>query len=112
MLSLLYISLFTFLAAWIDSVHLNKNEYIENHTSRWLLRALFVIAASNSISDLIGMTLVFTALFDGILNKLRYREVMYLGTVAEWDKFWRRIPFLFIIMKVVCLFVGIFLCLI
>ena len=73
--------------AYIDAEHLNKNEYINNHNSRWILRALFVIAASNDILNVLGMTLIFIALFDGILNKFRGLDLMYLGQVAKWDLF-------------------------
>ena len=106
---MLYILLFTFLSAWIDAEHLEDNDYIESHVSRWLLRALFVIAVGNTYQEYIGMTLVFTALFDVILNYLTGRKLLYLGKTAYWDIFWRKIPFLYIIFKVVSLFVGIFL---
>jgi hypothetical protein len=108
-MNLIYISLFVFLSAYIDYEHLKDNDYIESHISRWCLRALFVIAVSTRIEDVIGMTLFFAATFDHVLNYLRGKELFYLGTVAIWDQFWSKIPFLFIAFKITSLFVGIFL---
>ena len=93
---LISITLFIALSAVIDSEHLKDNDYIESHTSRWLLRALFVLAA----------------IFDSLLNKLRGLDLFYLGTVALWDRFWSKIMPLFIVFKIVCLFVGTYLLLI
>ena len=106
------IVIFILISAYIDWEHLKDNDYIESHFSRWILRALFVCVASNSIAELIGMSLLFIALFDSILNAMRGKELFYLGTVALWDKFWSRIPYLFIVFKIVCLFVGVYLLLI
>jgi hypothetical protein len=101
--------LFTLTSAFIDYEHLKDNDYIESHASRWFLRLLFVLAVSRSIPDILGAGLLFTALFDSLLNVMRGKELFYLGKTAYYDRFWRRIPFLFVIFKIVCLFVGIYL---
>ena len=110
---LISITLFIVLSAVIDYEHLKDNDYIESHTSRWLLRALFVLAvAKGNIAELLGMTFLFMAIFDSLLNKLRGLDLFYLGTVALWDRFWSKIMPLFIVFKIVCLFVGTYLLLI
>jgi len=112
MIILTFILLFILVSAFIDYEHISSNQYIENHYSRWFLRCIFILAVSRDLSDLIGMSLLFSALFDGVLNAMRGRELLYLGKVALWDRFWGKIPFLYIIFKVVSLFVGIYLCVI
>ena len=106
---LLSILLFILISAWIDWQHLSIEHYIYSHTSRWLLRALFVLSVANDVKEVIGMTLLFIALFDTLLNYFLSKEVFYLGKVALWDRFWMRIPFLYISFKVVSLFVGVYL---
>ena len=110
--NIIYYTTFIYLSALIDAQHLRKNHYIDNHVSRWLLRALVTIGMANSTSEILGGTFLFMALFDLVLNRLLGRDLLYLGSVAYWDRFWSKIPLLYIIMKVVCLFVGIYLCLI
>jgi len=104
-----YILAFTILSVWIDWQHLSKNQYIDTHFSRWLLRALFVVAVSNTIKEAVGMTLLFTALFDALLNKVMKKDLFYLGKVAIYDNFWSRIPYLYMCFKVISLFVGLYL---
>lgn len=106
---IVYILTFTLLSVWIDWSHLSKNQYIDSHVSRWLLRALFVVAVATDLKEVIGMTLVFTALFDVLLNKTLGKPLFYLGKVAIWDNFWSRIPYFYMCFKVVALFVGIYL---
>tara|TARA_R100001244_G_C5063764_1_gene109546 strand:- start:1 stop:339 length:339 start_codon:yes stop_codon:yes gene_type:complete len=111
-MELLAIIGFTTFSALIDYEHLKDNDYIESHLSRSCLRAIFIIAVGyNNPIAIVGMTLMFMALFDGALNTLRGKELFYLGNTALWDRFWSRIPYLYMVMKVVSLFVGIYLCL-
>jgi len=110
--SIILIILFTFIEAWRDFEVLNST-YIFSHVSRWIARAFFVLAvAQGDFSDIIGMTLIFSALFDSVLNRLRGKDIFYLGTVAYWDRFWSKIPYLYVIFKIVSLLVGVYLCLI
>lgn len=108
-MNLIYITLIIYLSARIDANHLNRNHYIYKHLSRWMLRAVIVIAISNTVLELIGCTLFFIATFDQVLNYLRNRELLYLGTVAKWDLFFKKYPLLYIIIKIVSLFSGIYL---
>jgi hypothetical protein len=95
--------------AWIDSEHLNKNEYILNHLSRSVLRALICLAIGfYSINGAILFALVFWLLFDHVLNFFRGKDIFYLGTVAKLDIFFSKHIYLYIILKVLVLFVIIF----
>lgn len=112
MLSLLLTIVFTFLTALIDYEVLQYS-YIYDHRSRWLQRALFFVVLSlYSVTGSLGGCLLFYALFDSVLNKLRGKELLYIGNTAIIDKFFNKRPLFFIIIKVLCLFVGIYLTLI
>jgi hypothetical protein len=103
---------FVFTSAFIDYEVL-KWSYIYDHKSRFIQRILFFACMSLfSINGALGGALLFTALFDGILNKLRGLDLFYLGNTATWDKFFNTKPLLYICVKVVSLFVGVLLCLI
>ena len=95
--------------AWIDSEHLNKNEYILNHLSRSVLRALICLTIGfYSINGAILFTLVFWLLFDHVLNFFRGKDIFYLGTVAKLDIFFSKNIALYILLKGLVLFVIIF----
>ena len=101
---------FVFISAYIDYEHLRDNDYIESHVSRWILRALFVLAvAQGDFIVMAGMTLLFTALFDAVLNKLTKMPLLYLGSTARWDRFFKENMFLYVVVKVVSLFGGVYL---
>lgn len=106
---IIYTLAFIGLSVCIDYEHLRDNDYIESHVSRWLLRALFAIAISTNVKELIGVTLLFTALFDSLLNYCFNKDLLYLGSTALWDRFWRKMPYTYFIFKVVSLFVGVYL---
>ena len=119
---------FVFLSAYIDYEHLRDNDYIESHVSRWILRALFVLAvAQGDFIVMAGMTLLFTALFDAVLNKLTKMPLLYLGSTARWDRFftspisfklfkkkfyYKNKMLLYIVVKIISLFLGVYLLLI
>ena len=112
MLSLSLSILFIFATALIDKEVLEYS-YIYDHKSRVFQRALFFgCLALFSITGAIGGVLLFMALFDGVLNKLRGIDLLYVGTTAIIDKFFRTKPFLYICVKVICLFLGVYLTLI
>src|SRR3990167_10108447 len=82
--------LFIIYTAKIDAEHINKDEYITNHSDRWMQRLFFFLAFGfvHSIYS-IASALLFTALFDQILNFLRGKHWLYLGTVSAWDKLFK-----------------------
>lgn len=95
--------------AWIDSEHLNKNEYILNHLSRSVLRALICLTIGiYSINGAILFVLVFWLLFDHVLNFFRGKTILYLGTVSKLDIFFSKNIALYILLKGLVLFVIIF----
>ena len=101
-----------FASAYYDYRYL-QNNYIYSHLSRTIIRGLcFGLLALYSITGAIGGILLFMALFDGILNRLRGLDLFYLGNTAEWDKFFNSKPIIYICVKIITLFIGIYLCLI
>ena len=112
MYSLILSLVIIFASAYYDYKYLQSN-YIYSHLSRSIIRGIgFSLLALYSIWGAIGGVLLFAALFDGLLNTLRGLDLFYLGTVAEWDKFFNtRLP-LYIAVKVLCLGLGIYLTLI
>lgn len=101
---------FTIFTALIDAEHINKDEYITNHFHRWLQRICFFLALSLiHITYFFAAALLFTALFDQILNLLRKKHWLYLGTVSAWDRFFRDKTYLYITVKILALLTSIFL---
>jgi len=101
---------FTACFAWMDAEHLNKKHYIDNHTSRWVLRAYFFV--SIGIFNpwwMIGSSLIFTALFDQLLNLGRGLPFWYLGTVAKWDIFFSKRKWMYVSAKILALLLGVFI---
>ena len=95
--------------AWIDSEHLNKDEYILNHLSRSILRALICLTIGfYSVNDAILFALTFWLLFDQFLNFFRGLSIFYLGTVSKIDIFFSKNIALYILLKALILFVVIF----
>lgn len=106
---ILLFALIAVVMAWIDSEHLNKNEYILNHLSRSVLRALICLTIGiYSINGAILFVLVFWLLFDHVLNFFRGKTILYLGTVSKLDIFFSKNIALYILLKGLVLFVIIF----
>jgi hypothetical protein len=108
-MNLIYITVIVYFSALIDANHLLLNHYIFTHVPRWVLRATVVVAISTTVMELIGYTLFFMATFDQCLNKMRGKDIMYLGSTASWDKFFNTKPMLYITVKVIGLFLGSYL---
>ena len=113
MIYLIGIIIFVFTQSWIDWEHLKDNDYIENHTSRLLSRALFVIVFSRlELYPLIGMSIFFAATFDNTLNLMRGKELFHLGKTASWDKFMRKIKPIYIALIISGIPISIFILLV
>jgi len=82
--------------AWIDSQHLNEQEYIEDHSPRALARGL-VIALVFAFNWKYGVVMAcsFWFLFDGVLSKLRGLKWFYIGEIAKTDKLFSRKMYIF-----------------
>lgn len=95
---------FTIFSATVDAEHIYKKEYIDNHSSRWWLRLSFFVAMG--LRDpffAIASALLFSALFDQVLNIFREKPLFYLGAVASWDIFFNKHRWLYLLVKVVSL---------
>lgn len=101
---------FTIVSAWVDAEHLLDKDYIEDHTSRSIMRALFFIALGidHPLHMLAGV-LMFAALFDQTLNWFMKRPIWFLGDTAKWDKFWKKRKVLYITSKIIALLASIYL---
>ncbi len=96
--------LFVIYTALIDHEHINKLEYILNHTSRFIQRFIVFILLfiCNPVYGLIfGLT--FALLFDTILNIMTKRQWNYLGSVSRYDRFLSKYKFLFYLYKIILL---------
>lgn len=92
--------LFVVSTAVIDSDHINKGQYFESHFSRVCQRAGFFLAiAFFDVKLATASTLLFVALFDGMLNSMLSRPFLHLGNTAEWDKFFRDQPGIYFFVK-------------
>lgn len=105
---MLFIVAFTLVSIWLDYETL-KRTYIYEHRTRWILRFIFVVAVARTPEQAIGMGLFFTALFEGGLNLVLGLPFLHLGNTALWDRFFIRMPRLYVIVKMVSLIVGVYL---
>ena len=93
--------LFTYLSALIDCEHIEKEQYIKSHRSRFLLRlTVFIMIGIENPIYMIAGGLMFAALFDSVLNLIRGLPLFYLGPVAKWDVFFNKHRLLYKIFKV------------
>ena len=93
---------FSWVSSIVDSEHVNDGDYIEDHTSRSYLRLLFFVALmlANPLYGLVS-ALIFAGTFDQFFNYNANKDsIWYLGTTAEWDKFWGVYPKAYIGMKI------------
>jgi len=85
------VCLFIYSCAYIDFEHLDDNDWIESHFSRFIQRASVIILLFLYNYKLsIGAGLLFAASFDQVLNSLRGLNFWYLGSTASWDLFFSR----------------------
>ena len=104
---LLIILAFIFVSAFIDYEHLKDNDFIESHVSRAVLRALvFLLISIHDFKLGIASALLFAALFDQVLNFLMKVDFFYLGSTAKWDIFFREKMLWYILLKSICLILG------
>ena len=82
----------TILFALIDAQYLNAGYRFESHFSRWLLRALVVLAMSTDWTDFVLYSAVFYLVFDYALNYFRKLPILYMGETSYIDRFWLTRP--------------------
>ena len=109
MKELLLLFLFIIISAIIDAHHVKRQQYIESHLTRFLLRLIFVLALSTDLVNFAAYSLLFGATFDQAYNIAKGNDLMYLGTVAPWDRFFNEKKRLYIVVKILMLTFGVIL---
>lgn len=84
--------IFVGLSVWIDAEHLNKHQYIGDHTSRSVLRLFVFALIGGSIAGFALSGAIFFLLFDICLNYATDNYWNYIGGTASIDKFFRKYP--------------------
>ena len=92
-----------YLFAKIDADHVRKGQYFEDHSTRWLIRFIFVVLAAPTFPDFLLMSAVFYLFFDIFYNLSSGKDWNYIGNTSEIDKFWQKyqsaqIPFKIILI--------------
>jgi len=96
--------------AWIDQEHISDEDYIEDHKSRSISRAMVgVLVGIWSWKAGLIVAFVFWSFFDVSLNKMRSLDFWYFGTVADSDNYWKTKKTSYKITKIVSLIVSILL---
>ena len=99
---------FTALSAIIDVEHLKKRQYVLDHNSRWFQRLTFIlIIAVFDWKLAIVAGLIFTVLFDHVLNIFWKKHLFYIGGTSKFDLFWRDNPSFYKAVKLVLLVTAI-----
>ena len=93
--------IFIFLSAFIDYEHISNKQYFIDHTSRFALRFIVTIMASETVVDFIVYGLLFWLLFDVILNILMKRSIFYVGNTAWIDKKFNKYPKVYFAIRVI-----------
>lgn len=87
--------------AYIDAEHVKDGDYIENHTSRWVMRALiFLVLLLLDWWSAAFYAVAFVGIFDHAFNIFRGHKFWRLGTTAKWDIFWQENKLLYKICKI------------
>jgi hypothetical protein len=95
LISILSTLAFILISVAYDGGILNAGRSIRNHASRFIFRCIFFsLFFFHSLEYVFASALLFTALFDQLLNFVRKLPFWYLGTVAKWDKFFNKKYFL------------------
>lgn len=93
--------IFILLSAFIDYEHISNKQYFKDHTSRFALRFIVTIMASDTIIDFLIYGLLFWLLFDIILNLLMKRSIFYVGNTAWIDKKFNKYPKVYFAIRVI-----------
>ncbi len=108
-MSILFTIIIAVLFARIDADFLNTGYRFVSHNSRFILRAMVVLAISVYDWKLLLLnTVIFVFLFDYTLNLFRHLPILHQGTTANWDKFWSvQSPYLQLAVKIIFLITSI-----
>jgi hypothetical protein len=98
---------FVCFSADYDGSLIERKKYIKSHVSRWFFRcAIFCLTGFIELQFILASAFLFTALFDQVINYRLNNPTFYLGTVANWDKFFRKRTILYISIKVLALIIS------
>lgn len=103
---LIYFLGFLFLSVIIDGEHINKEQFIESHVTRWLLRGIVIVGLSVSWLSFLTMIVLWMTYFDGFLNWEIDRDYYSIGSTSKWDIFWGKYPRLYRLFKDVMMFIS------
>lgn len=112
MIALILIIAWIVYQAKIDKEHFDRGQYFSDHKSRFIARGLVAaIVATFSIKFAFIIALLYWAIFDAALNKMRGLDYFYLGTESETDKYFADKPQIYKYSKYAAL-IGAFILLI
>lgn len=87
--------------AHIDAEDVNEGNYIQDHTSRWIMRAIiFVVLCFLDWWTAVFYAVAFVGIFDHAFNLFRGHDFWRLGTTAKWDIFWQENKLLYKLCKI------------
>lgn len=102
--SLIIMVIFTLNYAKYDAEKVLRHDFIDSHTSRFLIRALvcIIIGKGQLLLSIQNAVIVFV-LFDYAFNFYSKRPILSLGTTAHWDKFWTGKEYLLLTLRILSL---------
>lgn len=107
--SIIYWIVFIILWLWIDIDHYLDQDWIENHTSRWILRFLCWIVFSVDSFSLVVNGLLWILLFSPGWGAVVHNDLFYLGTTARYDRVLGKYPILYKLFLALSLFTLIYI---
>lgn len=108
--SIVYWTLFTITALWVDIEHYVDQDWIEKHLSRWTMRFILWLAISIDTFSLVVNGMLWILLFSPGWGAVVHGNLFYLGTVAKYDKFFNKYPWLYKLILGLLLIALIYLC--
>lgn len=76
----------TIIFAYIDAEYLNNGFRFKDHSLRFILRAIVVLALCSSFAEAFLFACIFYSVFDYALNLFRGLPFLYVGSTAFSDK--------------------------
>ena len=93
MIALILIVAWIISQALIDFNHFDRGQYFTDHKDRFISRALVgALVLVFSVKYALILALLYWAIFDAALNKMRGLDYFYLGTESETDKYFADKP--------------------
>ena len=90
----------TLLFALIEAQIFKAGYRFEDHSMRFILRALVCVGMAGSITDFFLLSSIFYAIFDYALNYFRGLPILTVGKTSIIDKFFKDMPYVQLALKV------------